>query len=209
MKQFALTEWTSATIESATPRIERHGTEKVVAISLGLRINAPNLMIDLHSETLRDGLYSEDETQDDIPGVTRVTTNLRAPEFAGMKFELPTLLEGATVYFDHGVDGENDPIVLGEAKVDKVKVSPLPSAWCDYFLRVGSNDISDEELGILCGKLGHETRIRIEPPQERVETDLVIDGSRGPLFDGPDDESDGEGDTPDATDAFVDAHGED
>lgn len=189
---FQLLEWTESTIKSVTPREEKHGKESVSAISIGLMINAPNLLMDSLSPTLRDGVYAANEDQDDVPGVPRVTPNLRAPELAGLMIPLDTLLEGATAYFDYGADGENDPITLGSAKVDKVKVEPLASGWSNYYLRIGTSDISRDEFGIFCDQLGHKMRVRIEPPaaeNERVETDLVIDGTSGhpgaPLFEEP------------------------
>lgn len=185
MHTFALPDWTPAKIESITNRIERHGKHDVVAVSIGFRISGTNMMFDRLSPDLRDGLYRAAEGQEDLPGVPRTTPHLRAPDLAGVKIPLDKVkaLEGATVYLDWGIDGEDEPIELGTSKVDKFAIIPFDGGSGDTFVRVGSSDISTAEIGNLVGKLGQEIRIRVEPPakQEPASTDAEADPNQRTL----------------------------
>ncbi|HEX7638173.1 MAG TPA: hypothetical protein VF457_07250 [Burkholderiaceae bacterium] len=187
MHTFALEEWTPARIESVTPRLEMHGKNPVVAVSIGFKIQCANTLFDVLSPSLRDGLYRRAEDQPDLPGVEAVTPHLRAPDIAGAKIALDKVkpIEGATVYLDWGADGEDEPIVLGTSKVDRFAAVPFEGGSGEIYLRAGSSDVDDTELGHICGKLGQEIRIRIEPPRKVEPEDLdddqqlTLDGTTG------------------------------
>lgn len=207
MPQFALPDWTTATLVHVTPRQEMHGEDKVVALTMRFRLSGPNTLLDLVSPTLRLGIFAGKEGQQVLPGVDEPTPFLRCKELEGLQIKLPAKTEGATLYIDHGIEGDVEPITLGDVKVDKFTGAGYDGGSGDVEFNCGTSDVSSEELGIICGKLGSSFPIRVIAPAERVEsTGQVIDGTSGhpgagPLFD--EDDADGEGDS-DATDAFVD-----
>lgn len=206
MPQFALTEWTSARLISVTPREECHGDEKVVALTMRFRLSGANTLFDLASPTLRRGIFAgknELEGVQTLPGIDEPTPHLRTKELEGLRIALPLKLAGATLYIDHGINGDVDPIVMGDVKVDKGAAAGYDGGSGDLEFNAGTSDIDSEELGIICSKLGSEFPIKVIPPAERVETNQTIDGTKGHPGAGPLFDDDGERD---ATDTFVDQH---
>lgn len=186
MKQFALPDWTSVFIESANPRPEKHGTEDVIAISLNLRLSDSNDILDLVSDDLREGCFDRDDNEP-IPGMNDRRVNLRSVDLDGVMLPMKRVapLEGATVFFDYGADGEENPITLTKSKVDKFSAVLHKGGTGDVFLRVGSNDISPDEIGALCSKMRQWIRIRVEPAieSEKPTTDAASNPNQ-PTLDG-------------------------
>lgn len=197
---FELLTTTAATLKTLTPRTEKHGDDDVSAVSLGLSITGPNTLLDLLQPGLRDALYRAVDDQEQLPGVEPATPLLRSAGIESVK--LTPKFEGWTLRIDARAD-EDDPIVLGSCKCDKFVVEPKQGGSIELTFRVGTSDIDESEAGWLFGHLSQELWITLTaPPKTEGEP---IDGTRGPgagggeLFDGPDDEDegdDGEGDTP-------------
>lgn len=203
---FELITPTPAQLKSVTPRTEMHGEEKVVALSLRLELTAPNTILDLLSTKLRHALYMQVEGQEQLPGVEPSTPLLRFDAFD--HHAIKACFEGWTLFVDHGVD-EDDPIALGGCKVDAFRLEALQGGTVKLAFRVGTNDISSEEIGVLCGKLGSEISITLRAPEKPV---AAIDASSsatdlpptaGDLFakgHGPDDDEEGDADTGEGSD---------
>lgn len=189
---FELLTPTAATLKSVTPRNEHHGDDIVVAVSMRMEVTGPNTLLDLLSPRLRHALYQAVEGQDQLPGVEPSTPLLRSNDFD--HHTLKASFEGWTLQVDHGVD-EDDPITLGSAKVDAFRLEAMEGGTIKLAFRVGSNDISAEEIGLLCGKLGSEISITLHAPEKVPE---AIDGTTQAF----------ERDHPDAGSLFAAAHGE-
>lgn len=166
---------TDATLTSVTPRVEKHGDEEVFAITLGLRVTAANTMLDDLAPGLRDALYKSVEDQELLPGVEATTPVLRCKVVETVA--LKSCFEGWTIAIDHGID-ESDPITIGGAKCDKIRVTPSEGGSVDIAFRVGSNDIDATEAGLLCSHLGHEISFTLRAPEIK-KADAVIDGTVG------------------------------
>jgi len=190
---FQLITPTSAMLKSVTPRQEHHGEDIVVALSMRIEITGPNTLLDLLSPKLRHALYQAPEGQEQLPGVEASTPLLRFDAFD--HHTLKACFDGWTLKVDHGVD-EHDPIALGGAKVDSFRLEAMQGGTCKLTFRVGSNDVSSEEIGLLCGKLGSEISITLHAPEKPAE---VIDGSTEAF----------KKDHPDAGDMFAAEHGAD
>lgn len=187
---FELTTPTAALLKSVTPRQEHHGEDIVVALSMRLELTGPNTLLDLLSPRLRHALYEAAEGQEELPGVEPSTPLLRSKDFD--HHSLKASFEGWTLKVDHGID-EDDPISLGGCKVDAFRLDAMEGGTIKLTFRVGTNDISSEEIGLLCGKLGSEVSITLHAPEKPAE---AIDGSKAAF----------EADHPDATGLFAAAH---
>lgn len=169
---FELTD-AAAKLSSVTPRTERHGDDEVFAISLGFKLTTANTILDRLNPTLRDALYKAVEGQEVLPGVDATTPLLRTRAIDSLS--LGACFEGWTLTIPHGID-EDQPIKIGNARVDKFKVTPHEGGSVDLTFRVGSNDIDATEAGLLCAKLGQEVDISLTAPVIATGAP-VIDGS--------------------------------
>ena len=167
---FEFTNFTAATLTSLTPRTEKHGDEEVFAVSFGLKITGQNTLLDKLSPTLRQALYrAVDEATDTLPGVEQSTPKLRA---TGIEMiTLKGALNGWTIAIE-----EDDPIALGDSKIDAFKVHPMEGGSVDLFFRVGTNDIDAAEAGALCSKLHQEIKFKLTAPKVAGDAP-VIDGT--------------------------------
>ena len=120
MPQLSIPEWTNARLVSVTPRTEHHGEDQVVALTMRFRLSGPNELLDKFSATLRKGLFRPKDDTVTLPGMEAPTPLLRAKEFEGQRFSIAVKTEGATVFVDHGIEGDVEPITMGDAKADKV-----------------------------------------------------------------------------------------
>ena len=161
-----------ATLRSVTPRTEKHGDDDVFAVSLGFKITTANTILDRLSPTLRDALYKAVPDQEQLPGVEPSTPLLRTRAIDTIT--LGASFDGWTLAIQHGID-EDAPIKLGDAKVDKFKVTPHEGGSVDLQFRVGSSDIDATEAGLLCAKLGQDVVIALTAPA--IQSGPVIDGS--------------------------------
>jgi len=199
---FELTD-SPATLRSVTPRTERHGEDEVFAISLGFKLTTANTILDRLNPTLRDALYKAVEGQEQLPGVEPTTPLLRTRAIESLA--LGARFEGWTLTIPHGID-EDEPIKLGNARIDKFKVTPHEGGSVDLTFRVGSNDIDATEAGLLCAKLGQEVDISLTAPVI-AQGAPIIDGTteafkadhpEADLFDGTSDQHAGDFGTDDA-----------
>jgi hypothetical protein len=194
---FELITPTPALLKSVTPRKENHGEDLVVAISMRMEVTTPNTLLDLLSPRLRHALYQAVEGQEQLPGVEESTPLLRFNAFE-MPHRLKACFEGWTLKVSHGID-EDDPITLCGAKIDELRIDAKEGGSVVLSFRAGTNDVSPEEIGLLCGKLGSEIAITLTAPEKQAD---VIDGTTDAF----------KRDHPDAADAgelFAAAHGGD
>lgn len=187
MPQLQLPEWIGARLINVTPRQECHGDDHVVALTMRFRLSGPNTLLDLVSPTLRRGIFAGVDGQEVLPGIPEPTPNLRAKELEGLRIAIPGVkTEGATLFVDHGIEGDVQPLSMGDCKVDKVTGAGYDGGSGDVEFNVGTSDIDSEELGIICGKLGSEFPIKVIAPKEQprvVATDAEADPNQ-PTLDG-------------------------
>jgi len=183
----------AATLKTVTPRKELHGDSRVTAVSLGLKFTAPNTLLDHLSPTLRPTLYKPAaiEGQEPLEGIDQPTPLLRQ---SGIEMlSLKGTLEGWTLEVDHGIA---EPMKFGGCKIDSFKVAPMEGGTVELHIRVGTNDIDAEELGLLCSKLAEEVVVSITAP---LPMERPIDGTVEAF----------EHDHPEAGDLFAAAHQDD
>lgn len=184
---------------AVTPRIEKHGDESVQAVSLGLRITAPNTLLDVLSPGLMAQLYKPVEEgapgQQQIEGTEITAMPLLRTRFIE-KLQLKGELVGWSITIDYGID-DTSAITMSECKVDKFRVEPHEGGSVDLFLRVGTSDLDEDSAGRLMMLLGSEITVTLQAPQRKQEP---IDGSTEAF--------ERETREQDATDLFVNEHAE-
>ena len=170
---FELKSATTAEVTSVTPRIERHGDEKVPAITLGIKITGPNTLLDMLSPGLRDVLYKAvEEQQIDLPDVEHTTPMLRTRACERIKMKMPPM-EGWTLTVEHGLD-EFSAITLHDCSVGKFQLDPMEGGSIEVSFKVGTSDVDERYMGELAMKLGSEVQITLVAPEPAAD---AIDGT--------------------------------
>lgn len=182
---FQLTTPTEFKLATFNVRTEKHGEDDVLAFSAGLKFTGANTFLDLIAPGLRESLYSAVEGQDQLPGVEPATPLLRCKKVGSVALDVTC--EGWTLEIEHGID---EPMKIGGVKVDKFRVTPHEGGSVEVALRVGSNDVDENELGRLAGKLAQMISVRMLAPEKPAD---AIDGSVEAF----------RADHPDATDMFA------
>jgi hypothetical protein len=194
---FQLPEMTMATINSVTPRVEKHGDEDKPAVSIKLSIEGPNTLLDAIDPGIRQALYKAkpDETPE-LDGIEPATPILRCNSFE--KTTLTTAHEGWTLAVDNDID-DTAPMKFGGCKVDRFAVEAKQGGSIVLQIRVGTSDIDADRLGWLGMHNGEAIWITLMPPEKKPD---AIDGT-GEEF--KKDHPDAPG--PDAGSLFAQEHG--
>lgn len=161
-----------AKLKLVQPRNEKHGEDKIVAVSLHLQFTGPNTILDLLSPTLREALYMRSADQEDLPGVEPSTPRLRTHDLGSLA---PTCkaVEGGTFYVEHGIGEE---IALGLATAAKWRVDAMEGGTVHLHFRINSSDIGHDDIATLVGKMGQVVHCRFVPPEPASED--TIDGTQ-------------------------------
>lgn len=177
---FRLDTPTEAKLNTFTARTEKHGEEDVAALTLGLSITGPNLLLDKISETLRHAFYRvADDYTEALDNIDPPTTVLRTKQLTGaLPISVPEI-KGGTLYVEYGI-GED--MVFGDCTVKAWKAECLEGGTCTLSFKVSTNDIDEEEAGHLFGKQGQMLMIRFEPPKPMP---IASEDKGAPLFDEP------------------------
>ena len=168
---FQITEFTEAHLSTFTKREETHGDEKVPAITVGLKIEAPNTLLDVIDPSIRHALYKAVDDQEQLPGVEPATPVLRCNSFE--KHSLTTAHEGWTLCVDDGID-ETEPMSFGGCKVDRFVVAAMQGGSIELSFRIGTSDVDADRLGKLGIRHGHAIWITLKAPEKKPD---AIDGS--------------------------------
>lgn len=160
---------TTAHLVSVTNRAEKHGEEEVPAVSLSLKIEGANTLLDSLSPTLRTTLYTTEPGQPTpLPGIEPSTPKLRTE---GIEYVAGSgVLEGWTVTVEHGID-EESAVVLKSCKLDKWRVEPKQGGQIVFSFRVGTSAVDARIMGLLAVKVGQEVSITVDPPKPAIVID--------------------------------------
>jgi len=209
MQQFSLPEFTPAQVTKINKRVEQHGDETVHAKDVFWKISVPNSQLDdWFGPDVRHSFY-ELPTSATIEGVPEKTTVLRTDRLEP-PFKL--VFEGLGYHFtvDRGRGDEKSCIDLWGVDVNKMRVTPLASGWCDITFRTQMSGLEGKLLGLIDELDGHAVKIMAEPSAMRDEADGDGDGDAAGDGDG-DGDTDGDAQTetqPEAGDIFAAQHGE-
>ena len=178
---FQITEFTQATITSVTNRQETHGEDRVPAVTVGIKIEAANTMLDQIDPAIRQALYKAVDAQAELDGMEPSTPVLRCNSFDSIS--LTTAHEGWSLMVDDSID-ESAAMTFGGCKVDKFRVDAKQGGSIVLSFRCGTSDVDAERLGALGMHNGQDIWIKLLPPPKPAEgateaTGAEIDGTVG------------------------------
>ena len=188
---FQIHEFIEAKLSSVTPRSEVHGEDEKPAVSLGLSITASGAILDSVDADIRGRVFKRSDSET-LPGVAEALTVLACNSIAYIA--LDKKYEGWTLEVDDGAD-DSKPTKFGGCKVDGFKVEPLQGGSVNLRMRIGTSDIDAERSGMLNMHVGQSIWVRVTPPNFPGEGKQSPNGG-------------GKAAEPDATDMFIDQHGE-
>lgn len=149
---FRLDSATEAKLATFTTRTEKHGSEDVAALTLGLSITGPNLLLDKVSETLRHAFYRvADDYTEALENIDPPTTVLRTKQLTGaLPISVPEI-KGGTLYIEYGI-GED--MVFGDVTLKSWKAECFEGGTVTLSFKASTSDVDEDEAGHLFGKQG-------------------------------------------------------
>lgn len=149
MNLFILEEKTPLRIVSVTPRREKHGAEKVPALTWSMEWETTNAVLLKFHPALRSMLYEKrsgpQDGQGELPG-TEVsdTPNLRFPKL-GMPIAWEQVQSGMKMSLDLG----KKPLVLDDCTVDEFKITTKEGGTTIVRFRCAMNHLDENAAGKL------------------------------------------------------------
>lgn len=162
--QFQITEPRTVTIRSVTPRVERHGEEKVPGVSVGIVMAAPNTILNMLDEELV-GMFWKVAATKDLPGVDPSRPiDIRCKLIKG-PHKIEKTLDGWTFTLHH-IDG-SDSMTLDACKVNDFEFLEQPDGMTRLAFKVHAAEDDRETRGHLDTLLQREVDITLVAPQQR------------------------------------------
>lgn len=167
-------------IVSKNERLERHGTEDVLACDLGFQWKTDNGVLACFAPALKSAIYEKPTAQgdlvDDDPGHL---THLRFPALGPLKWTQGDL-EGATVTF-HAATGKKGELELEGVKVNKFRLECQEGGTVIVSFRVQISPLAEAASGRLSKFFSNKLcSISVTPPQPSADLGAgVEDGGDG------------------------------
>jgi len=171
----------TAEIISVNLRNELHGEEKVGAVDIGIRITAPNTMLELFDLKLLRTFYTDaasgqGELIDHLP-------DLRLPMLAmPVKWEYVGM--GYDAHYDYGMNGDRHLRFI-DCQVDKFKFDMKAGGSVEFSFRIIAHP-KPEQVGELYELNGSEIELTLMAPsdvdrddQDELQSDLLDDAGGG------------------------------
>jgi hypothetical protein len=158
-------------ITSVNVRQELHGDEHELAMDIGLEFNQSNRSLDKLDTRLLETFYWKNPAgaqQAELEGVERVTDfpNLRFEHLAA-PFKWLEKFEDGQFRVHHG-DDPGDDIVMGEAKINEIKIHPKEGGTTTYNVRVQVHP-DEAEVARICTVLQSEVMGTIDSDPDEEE----------------------------------------
>lgn len=191
-QQFQLPK-TLATIDSFTPRAEKHGKENKPAGTLKISLTAHNTILDCFGTGFRLFLFrkaaaGEQQTEGDS------LTELAMPNLAALR--LNEKFPGYTLQIDTGLE-LSEPTILEGVELSAFAFEPLKGGSVKLSFNAACHPDDEKQFGTLCQLIQNKAEITLTPPAPDMQQSL-FDGSANDPDDDDDDEENAVGDTLDA-----------
>lgn len=161
-------------LASVNPRAEIHGEDRVPACDLKIEASCDSdVLIYFHSE-LRGMLYKPADNPDLIEQTEpEKPTSLRFTKLGPLKWDWEG--SGYTLTIDYGL-GDKSNIVLGDCKIDGIRIDPQNGGTVNLSLRVIAHPEADD-MGKLCELIQRDIDIDLAPPAAEKPADLFKDAA--------------------------------
>lgn len=149
-------------------RLEKHGTEDVLACDLEFIFATDNGILACFAPSLKSALYEKPSVQGELVEDEAHLTALRFPSLGLLKWETGAL-KGAVVTF-HGATGEKSNTVLEGVDVNKFRLAPMEGGTVNVHFRVQVSPLDDKLSGKLSRFYANKVcSLSVTPPQPSDE----------------------------------------
>ncbi|MBR7942323.1 hypothetical protein [Burkholderia cenocepacia] len=167
---FEIKDSTLAKIVSCTNVSEKHGAERVPAISVGLYIVGGGDLLDMFDPALRGMLYRRPQPK---PGELEMEhdglTELRFPFMRNLVWDRN--YEGYLLRFHIGATGAED-VLLAECGLKDIRFTTQEGGSVGVHFKITAHPKDDEDHGKIARRVQQEIGITLTPPEGYVDPDL-------------------------------------
>ncbi|MEX3556559.1 MAG: hypothetical protein VB131_08520 [Burkholderia gladioli] len=167
---FEIKDSTLAKIVSCTNVSEKHGAERVPAISVGLYIVGGGELLDMFDVALRGMLYSRPQPK---PGELEMEhyglTELRFPFMRNLVWDRN--YEGYLLRFHIGATGAED-VLLAECGLKDIRFTTQEGGSVGVHFKITAHPKDDEDHGKIARRVQQEIGITLTPPDGYIDPDL-------------------------------------
>lgn len=169
-----------ASAKSLNTRIEKHGTDRVLAADIVLAVNAPNTILETIEPGLRQSLFRKPGAGDQMDfdheqkaQAAQITDSLVAVRHPGLgPVQVSHKFPGyEAVLLDAFDDSTVEEIVLVDLTLKKLSIQPIEGGSVLLIFTV-SGAVTNDEVAELCDALVREdVRLTLTPPKAQAQHD--------------------------------------
>ncbi|MCA8324062.1 hypothetical protein [Burkholderia cepacia] len=168
---------TLAKIVSATNVSEKHGAERVPALSIGLYVLMGGEVLGDFDPSLRAMLYRKPQPKPgELPMEHDGLTELRYPHMRNFAWDRKW--PGYLLRFHIGASGIED-VILAECELKDIRFTTQEGGSVGINFKIAAHPNSAEDHGKICTRLQQEIGITLTPPIDYVEPVLFGDVPQG------------------------------
>ncbi|WP_186118302.1 hypothetical protein [Burkholderia gladioli] len=161
---------TLAKIVSCTNVSEKHGAERVAAISIGLYVVQGGEVLDMFDSALRNALYRKPLPKPgELPMDHDGLTELRFPFMRQMAWERK--YEGYLLRFHIGASGVED-VLLAECGMKDIRFTTQEGGSVGVHFKITAHPKDEIDHGKVATRLQQEIGITLTPPDDYVDPGL-------------------------------------
>ncbi|MEX3628126.1 MAG: hypothetical protein VB138_00310 [Burkholderia sp.] len=161
---------TLAKIVSATNVSEKHGAERVPALSIGLYVVMGGEVLGDFDPALRAMLYRKPQPKPgELPMEHDGLTELRFPFMRNLAWDRKW--PGYLLRFHIGASGMED-VILAECELKDIRFTVQEGGSVGINFKIAAHPNSAEDHGKICTRLQQEIGITLTPPDNYVDPDL-------------------------------------
>ncbi|AOK04045.1 hypothetical protein WK25_05915 [Burkholderia latens] len=175
---------TLAKIVSCTNVSEKHGTERVAAISIGLYVVQGGEVLEMFDANLRNALYRKPQPKPgELPMEHDGLTELRYPYMRNLAWDRK--YEGYILRFHIGATGAED-VLLAECGLKDIRFTTQEGGSVGVHFKITAHPKDEVDHGKIATRLQQEIGITLTPPDDYVEPGLFGNAQDGDEDDDPD-----------------------
>ncbi|PVX77209.1 hypothetical protein [Paraburkholderia unamae] len=154
-------------IVSTTPVSEKHGKDRVSALSIGLYVVLPSAALDHFDTALRPSIWRKPMPKPgDLPLESDELTELRFPFMRDYAWSRK--YEGYLLRVHIGATGSED-VLLGECGIKDIRFVAQEGGSVGIGFKVTAHPKDEHDLGKICTRLQQEVIVTLTPPDKPVD----------------------------------------